>query len=101
VELTSRPCGKVRCTAEVVDLLIVAAGRGAHRPVVVDPAPATWEDGGRVFLLNHQPGTARHPLAKRLTHAGLAAGLRTLYRPHSETCGGGSGKTTRSREANG
>jgi hypothetical protein len=101
MELTTRECKSVKCDAEVLDLLVVGA-TGAHRTMAVDPVPATWQDGGRVRLLAHQPDTAKHPLATRLTHAGQAAGIRRLFRPHSDTCKGGRGRpAARSREANG
>jgi len=100
VELTTRDCKSAKCTAPVADVLIVAR-QGSHKVLAIDPEPTTWENGGRVRLLAHQPGTARHPLASKLAHAGLAAGVRRLFRPHSETCKGGTGRsTTRSREAN-
>jgi hypothetical protein len=101
MELTIRDCKSVKCDAQVADVLVVAK-QGAHRTLTVDPEPATWNDGGRVRLHPHQPGTAKHPLAMRIAHAGQAFGAGSLYRPHSETCKGGTGRSTaRSREANG
>jgi len=101
MELTTRECKSIKCDAQVTDLLVVGK-TGGHTTVAVDPKPAIWQDGGRIRLLAHQPGTAKHPLATRLTHAGQAAGIRRLFRPHSDTCKGGRGRpSARSREANG
>jgi hypothetical protein len=101
MELTTRECKSVKCDAQVLDVLIVAQ-RGAHRALVIDPDPVPWADGGRVRIHTVQPGVAKHLLASRLVQARQAFGAGKLYRPHSETCKGGTGRSTvRSREANG
>lgn len=102
MELITYPCPSPRCKRTVAKLLVTGQ-TGAHKEEVVDPEPVTWESGGRIKLLDHQPGTTAHPLARRLRQAGQAfASDGTLYRPHRDSCAGGTGRTApRSREANG
>ncbi|HEX8108528.1 MAG TPA: hypothetical protein VF516_12430 [Kofleriaceae bacterium] len=96
--LTTRLCPSPRCRREVVTLLVTGQ-TGAHKEEVVDPDPTTWDGGGRIRLMTHQPDTAKYPLGRRLQHAGQAFGATGLYRPHSTTCGGGTGRAApRNRE---
>lgn len=90
--ITTRDCASPKCRLQVWDALAIA-DRGGHREVVLDPAPATWDQGGRYRLRDHQPGGKPHVTA---VTTGRAFGARTLYRKH-DACG--SGKTTRPREA--
>lgn len=92
MELTVRECKSAKCDADVADVLIVAT-KGQHKVLAIDPKPTTWQGGGRVRLSPIQPGVARHPLAKRITNPMHAFGAGKLYRPHSETCAGGTGRT--------
>jgi hypothetical protein len=96
---TARTCERLRCNAEVFDALEVAVGAGMHKKVVLDVEPTTWAGGARHRLSTQQPPDAHEVHVVLVRNSIAAFGLRAMYRRHAESCAGGSGVKTRSKEA--
>lgn len=76
-------CPHEKCGQPVFE---VQLGPGLTR-TMLDAGPITWADGGRIRVLSAVPvKEGEAPFARRVAHAGMAFGVRHLYRPHAETC---------------
>src|SRR5688572_15528419 len=75
-------CPHERCKAPV---LLVRLGPKLEQKLI-DAESVSWQDGGRIKLLDATPIDSPLPFARRIAHAGKAFGARELYRLHDETC---------------
>jgi hypothetical protein len=75
-------CPHERCKAPV---FLVRLGSNLDQKLL-DAESVSWQDGGRIKLLDATPIDSPLPFARRIVHAGKAFGVEHLYRLHDETC---------------
>lgn len=95
MELTTRECTHHACTAQVADVVVVGVTRNSR--AVIDPEPVKWGEGVHYRLRSFQPQPDKiHVAEVRTANQGFGV---TLYRAHSTTCKGGTGKRTKAHES--
>jgi hypothetical protein len=95
-ELATRECAHPRCVAQVVEVLVI--GDKSMTTEVIDPEPEYAWPVGKFYLRPIQPDDGRVAVGQ-VRAARQAFARPKMYRSHRESCAGGTGRSTRSRES--